>query len=275
MNTLSSFCSFLGQTVLIMGVANKKSVATYTARTLQDAGARIILTVQKQEMVPSIQKLFPDTPIFVCDVTSQDDLKNLSHNLKAYRPLHGVLHSVAFAPFRQDNPLFHNIPVEDFLQAAHVSCFSLVSLCSALKEQFHPQASVVTVSVSHPKMAAYGLLGPIKSALETLVAHMAKSFSHDSSVRFNAVCAGPLKTSASAGIPDYLDYYLFAEQLALRKQALQTQEVANAICFLLNPSSSGINGQRLMIDAGLDCNGFDETVVKAAMKQLFPYDQSQ
>ncbi len=262
--------SFEKKTYVIMGVTNKKSVAAFVTETLREQKATIILTVQDASVKANVEKLFPQLPIFICDVTKRKDLEELKEFLKPYAPLAGLLHSVAFAPFRPEVMNFHDIPPQDFLLGAHVSCFSLVEICAVLKPLFHSEASVVTVSVSNAKIAAYGLLGPIKSALDTLVGHLAKSFSKETQMRFNAVCSGPLKTSASAGIPDFLDYYLFAEQLTLRKKALKTQEVANTICFLLSDASSGINGQRLIVDAGLDCNGFDETVVKATLKQLYP-----
>jgi enoyl-[acyl-carrier protein] reductase I len=81
-------------------------------------------------------------------------------------------------------------------------------------------------------------------------------------VRFNAVKAGPLKTSASAGIPGYLDAYLFAEAATLRHRALETDEVAATVVFLLSPRSSGINAQGLVVDAGMGTNFFDREIVR-------------
>jgi enoyl-[acyl-carrier protein] reductase I len=94
---------------------------------------------------------------------------------------------------------------------------------------------------------------------------LAKSFSRFSRVRFNAVAPGLLKTSASAGIPGYVDAYLYAEQATLRKQAVATSEVANVCAFLLSGRSSGINAQNLVIDAGMSVNYFDQELVRRAM----------
>ena len=112
----------------------------------------------------------------------------------------------------------------------------------------------------------YGYMAPIKAALDSSVVFLAKSFSAFSNVRFNAVCAGLLKTSASAGIPGYVDSYLFAEQATLRKKALKTQEVADATVFLLSGRSAGINAQRLVVDAGMGVNYFDRDLVSQAMR---------
>ena len=82
-----------------------------------------------------------------------------------------------------------------------------------------------------------------------------------SQVRFNAVAPGLLKTSASAGIPGYVDSYLYAERIIPRHKAVQTDEVANAVAFLLSPRSSGINAQQIIIDAGMSINYFDREIV--------------
>jgi enoyl-[acyl-carrier protein] reductase I len=114
----------------------------------------------------------------------------------------------------------------------------------------------------------YGYMAPIKAALDSAIVFLAKSFSQFSEVRFNAVAPGLLKTSASAGIPGYVDSYLFAERATLRGRAVATEEVANAVAFLLSPRSSGINAQRLIIDAGMEVNYFDERLVKPAVDAL-------
>jgi enoyl-[acyl-carrier protein] reductase I len=131
------------------------------------------------------------------------------------------------------------------------------------------QGSVVTISISTTRMAAenYGYMAPVKAALDSSICFLAKSFSEFSRVRFNAVCPGLLKTSASAGIPGYVDSYLFAEKATLRKEAVQTEEVANAAAFLLSPRSSGINAQRLVIDAGMEVNYFDKQLVTPAVER--------
>jgi enoyl-[acyl-carrier protein] reductase I len=108
---------------------------------------------------------------------------------------------------------------------------------------------------------SYGFMAPVKAALESSLAFLTKSFSRFSEVRFNAVAAGLLKTSASAGIPGYVDSYLFAEQVIPRGRAVQTQEVANTAAFLLSPRSSGIVAQSIVIDAGMSINYFDREIV--------------
>jgi enoyl-[acyl-carrier protein] reductase I len=139
-----------------------------------------------------------------------------------------------------------------------------MALANAFRDTLDRETgSVVTVSISTTRMAAenYGYMAPIKAALDSAVCFLAKSFAQFSQVRFNAVCPGLLKSSASAGIPGYVESYLYAERATLRHRAVQTEEVANAIAFLLSPRSTGINAQGLVIDAGMGINYFDQSLI--------------
>src|SRR3990172_8577169 len=107
----------------------------------------------------------------------------------------------------------------------------------------------------------------VKAALDSSLALLAKSFSGFSRVRFNAVAPGLLKTSASASIPGYVDSYLYAEMATLRRRAVQTQEVANVVAFLLSPRSSGINAQQIVVDAGMSVNYFDRKLIQRSLPE--------
>ena len=264
-----SFLRLGGKTFLVVGVANRKSVAYHVAAGLRDEGATIVLAVRDTAAVQKVGALFPGVDIFPCDVENEDEVTRLAEDVSRRHPvLHGMAHSVAFANYSNGVVPFHQTAKRDFLQAVDISMFSLVALSEAFRERFDKHASVVTISISHTNMASesYGYMAPVKAALDASVAFLAKSFSAFSEVRFNAVNAGLLKTSASAGIPGYLDNYLYAEKVTLRKRALETGEVADAVLFLLSPRSSGINAQRHVIDAGMSVNFFDREIVKSAIR---------
>jgi enoyl-[acyl-carrier protein] reductase I len=178
--------------------------------------------------------------------------------------VHGLVHSIAFADYVGGVKPFHETSKDQFMRAFDVSCFSLISLANALQDLFHQDASVVTISISTTRMASenYGFMAPIKAALDSSLAFLTKSFSRFSRVRFNAVAPGLLKTSASAGIPGYVDSYLFAEKVIPRGSAVQTREAANVAVFLLSPRSSGIVAQSIVVDAGMSINYFDGEIVK-------------
>jgi len=256
-----------GKTVLVMGVANRKSVAYAIAAGLEEAGANVIHSVRSPARKAELEKLLPGREVLVCDVERPEEIARLAPALEG-RTLAGFVHSVAFADYSEGPKPFHETSKADFLRAFDVSCASLLSLSNALKPRFDADASVVTIGISTTRMAAenYGAMAPIKAALDSSVAFLAKSFSAFSRVRFNSVNAGLLKTSASAGIPGYLDSYLYAEQATLRRKALETREVANTALFLLSPRSSGINAQGIVVDAGMGVNYFDRELVRRATR---------
>ena len=176
---------------------------------------------------------------------------------------------IAFADYSDGMKPFHETPRRAFLQALEISCFSLVELSNAFSDLFTPNASVVTMSISTTQMASenYGYMAPIKAALDSSLAFLTKSFSSFSNVRFNAVAPSLLKTSASAGIPGYLDSYLYAEQVIPRKSPVQTEEAAAAVVFLLSPRSSGIVAQKIVVDAGMAINYFDKKIIESVVKE--------
>ena len=264
-----SFLQLEDKTFLVVGVANKKSVAWHVADGLRAQNARVVLAVKDEAAVKNVGKLFPDSDVVACDVEKEEEIARLAELVSSRHPvIHGMVHSVAFANYSRGLRPFHETVKEDFLQAVDISMFSLPALANAFKGTLDNRASVVTISISHTNMASesYGYMAPVKAALDASVAFLAKSFSAFSEVRFNAVNAGLLKTSASAGIPGYLDNYLFAEKTTLRKRALETREVADLVLFLLSPRSSGINAQRHVIDAGMSVNFFDHDIVKAGIR---------
>lgn len=258
-----------GKTFVIFGVANKKSVAWFIGKTLEEQGARCIYVVRSQSRKESLAKLLSGRTVLVCDVEFQDQIDLLVPQVRAVAPtVDGIVHSIAFAAYDESGiKPFHQTTKAQFLQSVDISCYSLIAISNAFKDLLAMDGSVVTISISTTTMASesYGFMAPIKAALNSSLAFLAKSFSNFSSVRFNAVAPGLLKTSASAGIPGYVESYLFAEQVIPRKSAVTTQEVANTACFLLSPRSSGIQAQQIVIDAGMAINYFDDQIVRKVM----------
>ena len=264
------YLALSGKSFLVFGVANKKSVAWHVGKALADCGANVTYVVRSHERKESVAKLLAGSDVLVCDVEHEDQIARLRDELAAKGArFHGLLHSIAFADYTDGMKPFHETPKRAFLRGMDISCYSLIAVSSALKDLLEPDASVVTVSISTTRMASenYGYMAPIKAALDSSLAFLTKSFSRFSKIRFNAVAPGLLKTSASAGIPGYVESYLYAEQIIPRKQAVQTQEAADVAVFLLSPRSSGIVAQNIVVDAGMSINYFDADVVKNAMRE--------
>jgi enoyl-[acyl-carrier protein] reductase I len=260
-----SFLHLEDKTIAVIGLANRKSVAHAVSRVLLENGARVLHIVRDETIRDAARCLTGDAPVLTCDVESDAAIVRLHDELSARGvALDGLVHSIAYANYSAGFCPFHETRRPDFLQAVSVSCYSLIGLVRELKPLFRPAASVVTISISTTRMAAenYGYMGPVKAALDSTVVFLAKSLSADTQIRVNAVGAGLLKTSASAGIPGYVDSYLFAEQVIPRKRALATDEVGNVVAFLLSARSSGINAQTVIVDAGMGINYFDRDIVR-------------
>ncbi len=265
---MTDFLQLADKNILIFGLANKKSVAWHIAKSLIDVGASITYVVRNEELREGVARLTGDADVFTCDVGDDDQIEQLRQQLQATgKTFDGMVHSIAFADYEGGVKPFHESDRRQFLGAFDISCFSLIALSGAMKDLLAEDASVVTISISTTRMASenYGIMGPIKAALDSSLAFLAKSFSKFSRVRFNAVGASLLKTSASAGIPGYVDAYLYAEQVIPRGKALQTAEAANVALFLLSPRSSGINAQTVVADAGMSINYFDNEVIRKVM----------
>lgn len=259
------FLNLQDKNVLVFGVANRRSVAYAIGKLLTEAGAHVLYVVRDEQTRDSVRRLLGQAPVFVCDVEDDAAIAALHDQVAAEcDTLHGLVHSIAFANYSEGFCAFHQAKKDDFLQAVNISCFSLVTLARTFKPMLAEDASIVTMSISTTRMAAenYGYMGPIKAALDSTVVFLAKSLGTDTRIRVNAVGAGLLKTSASAGIPGYIDSYLYAEQVTPRKAALKTEEVANTAAYLLSPRSSGINAQTLVVDAGMSINYFDRQLVR-------------
>lgn len=264
-----NFLRLSGKTILVFGVANRKSVGFAVGEVLEEAGARVVYVVRSEERKHQLEKVLKDPHVHVCDVESDDQLHALkAHIDPLYTVFHGIVHSIAFANYAEGKRPFHETSRVDFLQAMQVSCHSLMEIANTFKDKLDPEGSVVSISISTTNMAAenYGYMAPVKAALDSTIVFLAKSFSRFSNIRFNVVAPGLLKTSASAGIPGYVDSYLFGELATMRKRGVKTREVADTVAFLLSERSSGINAQRVVIDAGMGSNYFDEEIVRRATR---------
>ncbi|MCK5845573.1 MAG: SDR family oxidoreductase [Victivallales bacterium] len=258
------FLRLKGKNILIFGIANRKSVAFHIAKTLDEAGANLFCSVLLPEHAEVVERYFPQARTYFCDLSKESDIANLADRVRSDASgFHGVVHSVAFANFADGLKPFHETAKDDFLQAMDISCYSLSSIAGHFKDLLESDGSIVTISISTTRMAAenYGYMAPVKAALDSSVCFLAKSLGSIKGIRVNAVGASLLKTSASAGIPGYIEPLMFAEKATIRKKFLQTSEVADVAAFLLSPRSSGITAQTMIVDAGMSTNYFDKEII--------------
>ena len=202
-----SFLQLEDKTIVIFGVANRKSVAYHIGKTVEQAGATPVYVVRSEARKEQLQRLLADHPIYVCDVEFPEQIEGLREQLaEASLTIDGIVHSIAFADYEEGPKPFHETSKQQFLRAVDISCYSLISISNALKDLLAADASVLTISISTTTMASenYGFMAPVKAALDSSLAFLTKSFSKFSQVRFNAIGPSLLKTSASAGIPGYV-----------------------------------------------------------------------
>ena len=132
---MPDFLQLTGKTFLVLGVANKKSVAWFVAKSLEEQGARVIYSVRSEARKKSLEALLAGKPVFLCDVEYEGAADQLAADVAAagLGPLHGIVHSIAFANYSEGFKPFHETKRKDFLQATAISAFSLVEVARAFK----------------------------------------------------------------------------------------------------------------------------------------------
>src|SRR6478672_1318258 len=142
---MNDFLGLSGKTILVFGVANKKSVAYHVGKTLEEIGATVVYVVRSEERRQSVTKILGAAEIHVCDVEHEDQITRLKQDLanRGHR-FAGLLHSIAFAEYEGGMKPFHETPKRAFLRAIDISCYSLIAVCNAIKELLEPDASIVT-----------------------------------------------------------------------------------------------------------------------------------
>ena len=167
-------------------------------RSKRKAPGSFIPSATRRERA-ELEKIIENGTVLTCDFAHQEEIDRLGREVgeTAEGKLDGILHSIAFANYSEGLKPFHETKREDFLQATQISSFSLIELARVCKPHLASDASIVTLGISSTEVTAenYGYMAPIKASLEASVRYLAKSFFHDSEVRFNSVNAGPLKTA--------------------------------------------------------------------------------
>lgn len=250
-----------GQTAVVFGVANKRSIAWAIAQKLQEAGAKLAITYQndrlRQEAEDMIHAL-PNATGFQCDVSSDAEIEQLFAKLKeSYGKIDHVIHSVAYAPAEDLKGSFVNTSREGFRIAHDVSCYSLIAIARAAQPLMTEGGSLVTMTYygSTRVVPYYNVMGVAKAALECTVRYLAYNLGA-SNIRVNAISAGPIKTLAARGIGSFGEILKEVSEKAPLKRNVDQNEVADTAVFLCSPASRGITGETIFVDAGINVMAF-------------------
>jgi enoyl-[acyl-carrier protein] reductase I len=248
-------------TAVIFGLANKRSIAWAIAQKLHQAGWRLAITYQNERLAQEAKDLITELPGaegFMCDVSYDDQIARLFDELKArYGVLHGLVHSVAFAPPDDLKGEFVNTSREGFRITHDVSVFSLIAVARAATPLMAAGGSIVTLTYygAEKVVPKYNVMGVAKAALEATVRYLANDLG-SKNIRVNAISAGPIKTLAARGISQLGEMLRAHAERAPLKRNIDPAEVGAAAVFLLSNAGSGITGATLYVDCGYNIMGF-------------------
>jgi len=249
-----------GKTALILGIANKWSLAYAIAQAFWREGATLALTYLGDRQKIAIEEMSVGMPLaglWPCDVTKEEDLLALTESLRALgRPLDAVVHSLAFANREDLSRPFVETGRAGFLLAQEVSAFSLVAVAHAVTPVMTSGGALMTLTYlgSTRVVPNYNVMGAAKASLEASVRYLASDLGPQG-IRVNAISAGPVKTASARAIKDFttiLDYV--ATRAPLRRNT-DPAEVADTAVFLASDLGRGVTGNTIFVDAGIQIMG--------------------
>jgi enoyl-[acyl-carrier protein] reductase I len=249
-----------GRKILILGVANERSIAWAMAKKFKELGASVALSylndALKKRVVPLAESISADFT-FELDVTNDEQINNLPKVVNKYWDrVDGLVHSLAFAQ-REDlqNP-FIETSRAGFLQAMDVSAYSLLGVSRALKPLLKENSSIITMTYhgSQQVIPGYNVMGVAKAALEASTRYLAYNLG-EQKIRVNAISAGPIKTLAASGVAGLRDKLKISAAKAALKQNVSQEDVAGTASYLMSDLSSGVTGEIIYVDAGLSIVG--------------------
>ena len=247
-----------GNRALVVGVANKRSIAWAIAKALDEAGAHVTLTYQGERTERDVRKLAAELqnpgPILPLDV--QDDDQTDATVAAAAAAMGGIdtlVHAVAYAKPEDLGGRFVEISRDGVMTALDISAFSLVAL-SRRVEPFMRAAgggSIMTLSyiAADRAVPGYNVMAVAKAALECMVRYLAWDLG-DAGIRVNAISAGPVRTLAARGVPGFGTMADKAAERAPLRREITVDEVGATGLYLASDLSTAVTGETLFVDAG-------------------------
>lgn len=249
-----------GKTALVLGVANKWSIAYAISVSLVREGASLVLTYQGDRQRATVEELGEELKaqrVLNCDVTKPEDLERLASELKASGGgLDAIVHSIAFANKDDLSRPFLETSRDGFLLAQEVSAYSLVSVSRALAPLMTNGGSITTLTYlgSTRVVQNYNVMGVAKAALEASVRYLAGDLG-PRGIRVNAISAGPIKTASARGIRDFSKILDNVPAVAPLRRNTDPAEVGDTAAFLASDLGRGVTGNIIYVDAGFQIVG--------------------
>jgi enoyl-[acyl-carrier protein] reductase I len=254
--------SLSGKLGLVVGVANKRSIAWAIAQALSKSGVRLALTYPNARLEQNVRELAAtlDKPVILpCDVTSDEQIAALGQGLEQeFGGLDFFVHSVAFARAEDLDAPFSQTSREGFRLALDVSAYSFIALAREVRPLMQKRGggSMLTLTYlgSERVFKNYNVMGVAKAALESAVRYLAADLGPDN-IRVNAISAGPIKTLAAMGISGFSNILGVYRERAPLQRNTDSQEVADAAMFLLGPAGRGVTAEIMIVDGGFHAMG--------------------
>jgi len=249
-----------GKFALILGIANRWSLAYSIAQAFSREGACLGLTYLGERQKVSIEELAQGlnvAAILPCDVTKDEELEALTESVKAMnRPVHAVVHSLAFANREDLNRPFLETSRDGFLLAQNVSSFSLVAVARATAPLMTEGGSISTLTYlgSSRVLPGYNVMGVAKAALESSMRYLASELG-PKNIRVNAISAGAVKTASARAIKDLSTMIEKGAEHAPLRRNTDPAEVADTAVFLASDLGRGVTGNCIFVDAGIQIMG--------------------
>ncbi|WP_410770821.1 enoyl-ACP reductase FabI [Fontibacillus sp. BL9] len=249
-----------GKNIIVMGVANDRSIAWAIAQSLAEQGARLAFTYESERVEGRVRKLaetIPNSLILPCNVTVDEEIDKLADTLRTeFGVLHGIVHSIAFAKAEDLAGGFVDTSREGFALANDISVYSLVAVSQRLAPLMTEGGSIMTMTYMGAErvMRNYNVMGVAKAALESSVRYLANDLG-PSNIRVNAISAGPIRTLAAKGISDFNSILKQVEEKAPLRKTTETAEVGDTAMFLLSHLARGITGEVIYVDGGYNIVG--------------------
>lgn len=251
---------FTGKKVLILGVANERSIGYGILQALHREGAQIALTYVNEAIErrvrPIAQELGIET-VLPCDVQSDDQIAALAAELeKRWGQVDAIVHSVAFADKEDLTARFSKTTRNGFQLALDVSAYSLIAVAGKLEHLMRHGGSIITLSYLGAERVVenYNIMGVAKAALECSVRYLAADLG-SYGIRVNAISAGPIKTLAASGIPKFKELLGAFALKAPMKRNVTLEDVAGTALYLLGPLGTGVTGEVIHVDCGFNIMG--------------------
>jgi enoyl-[acyl-carrier protein] reductase I len=244
-----------GKRGLVLGIANKRSIAWGIAQAAQREGARLAVTYQGERLLENVQELaqqLRDPLVLPCDVAKDADLVALADAVKAeFGSLDFVVHAVAFALREELDGDFVNTSREGYRIAQDISSYSLTALARVTAPLMPEGGSIVTLSYLGGERVVphYNVMGVAKAALEMSVRYLAADLG-PKGIRVNAISAGPIKTLAASGVHGLSKMLEYHRTNAPLRRNTDQDEVGDTALFLLSPMSRGVTGEVIHVDGG-------------------------